>query len=124
MRFVRPSPEIGIVVVAAGSGSRLGHPDPKAFVAVAGRTILAHALKGVFGSAESAQVVVVAPANWIAEARLLATEVAGAAHESVTVVAGSDSRQGSVAAGLAALTPGIRIALTLASTTRISVPLP
>ena len=111
MRFLRPSPEIGIVVVAAGSGSRLGNPDPKAFVAVAGRTILAHALEGVFGSAESAQVVVVAPADWIAEARLLATEVAGAAHESVTVVAGSDSRQGSVAAGLAALTPGIRIVL-------------
>ena len=113
MRFLRPSPEndVGIVVVAAGNGSRLGYPDPKAFVAVAGRPILAHALEGVFGSAESAQVVVVAPADWIDEARLVATEVAGAAHESVTVVAGSDSRQGSVAAGLAALAPGIRIVL-------------
>jgi 2-C-methyl-D-erythritol 4-phosphate cytidylyltransferase/2-C-methyl-D-erythritol 2,4-cyclodiphosphate synthase len=113
MRSLRPSPEpeVGIIVVAAGSGSRLGHPDPKAFVAVAGRPILAHALEGVFGSAEPAQVVVVAPADWIDEARLLANEVAGAAHESVTVVIGSHSRQGSVAAGLAALAPGIRIVL-------------
>jgi 2-C-methyl-D-erythritol 4-phosphate cytidylyltransferase/2-C-methyl-D-erythritol 2,4-cyclodiphosphate synthase len=113
MRFLRPDsePEVGIIVVAAGSGSRLGHPDPKAFVAVAGRPILAHALEGVFGSTEPAQVVVVAPADWIDEARVLAVEVAGAAHESVTVVIGSDSRQGSVAAGLAALAPGIRIAL-------------
>jgi 2-C-methyl-D-erythritol 4-phosphate cytidylyltransferase/2-C-methyl-D-erythritol 2,4-cyclodiphosphate synthase len=113
MRFLRPrgEPEVGIIVVAAGSGSRLGHPDPKAFVAVAGRPILWHALEGVFGSAEPAQVVVVAPAEWIETARLLASEVAGAAHESVTVVVGSDSRQGSVAAGLAALAPGIRIVL-------------
>jgi 2-C-methyl-D-erythritol 4-phosphate cytidylyltransferase/2-C-methyl-D-erythritol 2,4-cyclodiphosphate synthase len=113
MRFLRPrgEPEVGIIVVAAGSGSRLGHPDPKAFVAVAGRPILWHALEGVFGSAEPAQVVVVAPAEWIETARLLSSEVAGAAHESVTVVVGSDSRQGSVAAGLAALAPGIRIVL-------------
>ena len=113
MRFLRTrgEPEVGIIVVAAGSGSRLGHPDPKAFVAVAGRPILWHALEGVFGSAEPAQVVVVAPAEWIETARLLASEVAGAAHESATVVVGSDSRQGSVAAGLAALAPGIRIVL-------------
>ena len=102
---------VGIVVVAAGSGSRLGHPDPKAFVPVAGRSILAHALEGVFGSTERAQVVIVAPADWVAEARDLATAVAGAAHESVTVVVGSASRQGSVAAGLAALAPGIEIVL-------------
>ncbi|QNE47814.1 2-C-methyl-D-erythritol 2,4-cyclodiphosphate synthase [Glaciihabitans sp. INWT7] len=106
-----PEPEVGIIVVAAGSGSRLGHPHPKAFVPVSGRPILVHALEGVFGSGESAQVVVVAPADWIDEARALAAEVAGTAHESVTVVTGSDSRQGSVAAGLAALAPGIRIVL-------------
>jgi 2-C-methyl-D-erythritol 4-phosphate cytidylyltransferase/2-C-methyl-D-erythritol 2,4-cyclodiphosphate synthase len=135
MRFLRPNPAtdgsapdgsapdssatdssvaeivVGIIVVAAGSGSRLGHPDPKAFVAVAGRPILAHALEGVFGSAEQAQVVVVSPADWIDQARQLAIQVAGAAHDSVTVVVGSDSRQGSVAAGLAALAPGIRIVL-------------
>ena len=102
---------VGIIVVAAGSGSRLSHPDPKAFVPVAGRPILAHALEGVFGSIEQAQVVVVAPADWVAEARTLVAEIAGAAHDSVTVVVGSGSRQGSVAAGLAALAPGIEVVL-------------
>jgi len=102
---------VGIIVVAAGSGSRLGHPDPKAFVPVAGRPILVHALEGVFGSIEHAQVVVVAPADWVAEARTLVAEIAGAAHDSVTVVIGSGSRQGSVAAGLAALAPGIEVVL-------------
>ena len=83
MRFLRPDAAgadsgivVGIIIVAAGTGSRLGHPDPKAFVPVAGRPILAHALEGVFGSIERAQVVIVAPADWAAEARELATEVA------------------------------------------------
>ena len=118
MRFLRPDVAgtdtgivVGIIVVAAGAGSRLGHSDPKAFVPVAGRPILAHALEGVFGSTEQAQIVIVVPADWVAEARELATGVAGAAHESVTVVVGSVSRQGSVAAGLAALAPGIEIVL-------------
>lgn len=113
MRFLATNPEsaVGIIVVAAGSGSRLGHPDPKAFVAVAGRPILEHALRGVFASAEPAHVVVVAPADWIESARVLATGVAGAAHQTVTVVAGADSRQGSVAAGLAVLPPGIHVVL-------------
>jgi 2-C-methyl-D-erythritol 4-phosphate cytidylyltransferase/2-C-methyl-D-erythritol 2,4-cyclodiphosphate synthase len=102
---------VGVVVVAAGSGARLGHDDPKAFVAVSGRPILAHALEAVFAAAEPAQVVVVAPAGWLGEARALALEVAGAARDSLSVVVGADSRQGSVAAGLAVLRPGVEIVL-------------
>lgn len=116
MRFLRPDPEpvgpaIAIIVVAAGIGSRLGRPDPKAFVTVAGRMILSHALDGVFSSAEPAQVIVVAPADRLGAAREVAVAVAGAAYRAVTVVAGSASRQGSVRAGLAALGPGIEVVL-------------
>ncbi|MBC7725472.1 MAG: 2-C-methyl-D-erythritol 2,4-cyclodiphosphate synthase [Burkholderiaceae bacterium] len=94
---------IGIIVVAAGSGTRLGRDLPKALVAVAGRTILEHALYSVFGMEEEARVVVVAPADQLAEAEAIARAVAGVAHDSVTVVAGGATRQESVAAGLAAL---------------------
>lgn len=120
MRFLPPravpadgpgEPVVAVVVVAAGSGTRLGHADPKAFVAVSGQPILAHSLETVFASAEPAQVVVVAPAVWLGEARSVALRVAGAAADSLTVVAGAESRQGSVAAGLAALRPGIEIVL-------------
>ena len=54
-------PAVGIIVVAAGSGSRLGHAEPKAFVELRGVPILEHALNGVFDSVEPAQVIVVAP---------------------------------------------------------------
>lgn len=89
-----------VIVVAAGSGTRLAAGAPKAFVPLAGRTILQHALDGVF-AAEPAQVVLVVPAGREAEA----TEAADG--RPVQVVAGGDTRQRSVAAGLAVLADGI-----------------
>ncbi len=100
-----------ILVVAAGSGTRLGQPEPKAFVELAGRTILAHALTGVFGVAEPLQVVVVAPASHLNRARDIADSVAGVAAEHVRVVVGGSSRQASVAAGLAVVDPEVDIVL-------------
>jgi len=98
-----PLPTIGVIVVAAGSGTRLAQPTPKAFVDVAGRTVLERSLEGVFGMSEAAQVVVVAPDAWISQARAIGSAVAAGAGEYLTVVAGGPTRQLSVAAGLAAL---------------------
>ena len=95
------APRLAIIVVAAGSGTRLGHEAPKAFVELHGRTILEHALHGVFGATHAAHVIIVAPASLLAQARTIGSRVAGAASEHVTVVAGGDTRQASVAAGLA-----------------------
>jgi 2-C-methyl-D-erythritol 4-phosphate cytidylyltransferase/2-C-methyl-D-erythritol 2,4-cyclodiphosphate synthase len=102
---------VAIIVVAAGSGTRLGAAEPKAFVPVRGATILEHALFGVFSIADAAQVIVVAPAARLDVARELAERVAGAAVAHLTVVAGGDTRQQSVEAGLAVLEPGIEIVL-------------
>lgn len=101
-------PALAIIVVAAGSGTRLGAGAPKAFVEVRGRTILEHALEGALGSAQPAQVVVVAPASHLAQAQAIAARLAP---EYVEVVRGGASRQDSVAAGLAALRPGVRTVL-------------
>jgi len=105
------TPSVGIVVVAAGSGTRLGEAEPKAFVTVAGVSILERALRGVFDSAEPAQVVVVAPESRLGAARAIAERVAGSASSFVSVVVGGATRQASVAAGLAALAPGIETVL-------------
>lgn len=104
-------PTLAVIVVAAGSGTRLGAAEPKAFVEIRGRTILEHALATVFDSVEPAQVVVVAPASHLELARSLSEGVAGAAHDYLTVVPGASSRQGSVAAGLAAVVPSIDVVL-------------
>jgi 2-C-methyl-D-erythritol 4-phosphate cytidylyltransferase/2-C-methyl-D-erythritol 2,4-cyclodiphosphate synthase len=100
-------PTVGIIVVAAGSGARLGASVPKAFAELRGIPILERALDTVFGAVEPAQVVVVAPSSHLAAARSIALRAAGSASQYVTVVAGGETRQASVAAGLAALDPGI-----------------
>lgn len=105
------SPIVGVIVVAAGSGTRLGADRPKAFAPLAGRTILARSLDSVFGMQREAQVVVVAPADLVDEARSIATDAAGPAAEYVSVVPGGVTRQLSVAEGLAALGDSVRIVL-------------
>ena len=102
---------VAIIVVAAGSGTRLGHSEPKAFVELHGATILERALRGVFESSEQAQVIVVAPKAKLAAARRIAELAAGAASSSVYVVTGGDTRQASVVAGLAAVHPEVEVVL-------------
>jgi 2-C-methyl-D-erythritol 4-phosphate cytidylyltransferase len=91
-----PVPGVGLVVVAAGRGERLGADRPKALVPVAGRPLLVWALEGA-AAAGFDEVVVVAPAEALAEVSALAP--------GAVVVPGGASRQESVAAGLAALPP-------------------
>ncbi|MET3510964.1 2-C-methyl-D-erythritol 4-phosphate cytidylyltransferase [Plantibacter flavus] len=104
-------PAVGVIVVAAGSGMRLGAGIPKAFVSLAGSTVLEHALAPVFRLRDAVQVVVVVPADRVGEAETIGRRAAGKAADHLRVVAGGDTRQSSVLAGLAALWPGVRTVL-------------
>ncbi len=95
-------PHIAIIVVAAGSGTRLDAGAPKAFVGIDARPILRHALDGVFAAAP-AQVIVVAPAGFEGDAETELRAAAGETNDLGRVVTGGGTRQQSVAAGLAAL---------------------
>ncbi|MFC3808701.1 2-C-methyl-D-erythritol 4-phosphate cytidylyltransferase [Terrabacter sp. MAHUQ-38] len=101
------------MVVAAGSGSRLGAGVPKAFVPLGGVPLLGHALRGVLSCAAVAEVVVVAPESHRSVARSIAEDVCrGAGSTSrVTTVVGGAARGDSVAAGLRALGGEIDIVL-------------
>ncbi|MBS3940416.1 MAG: 2-C-methyl-D-erythritol 4-phosphate cytidylyltransferase [Actinobacteria bacterium] len=87
---------IGVVVVAAGRGERLGHGQPKALVELAGRPLLHHALAGLAEAGLPPAVVVHTPGERAAFVAATGLEVAA-------YVPGGDSRTASVAAGLAAL---------------------
>lgn len=99
---VVPVPRVAVIVVAAGSGTRLGAGAPKAFVGIDERTVLRHALNGVFAG-PLAQVIVVAPLDRVGDALTDARAAAGDMVDLVSVVAGGATRQQSVAAGLAAV---------------------
>lgn len=88
---------VAVVVVAAGSGSRLGRGEPKAFVELGGITILERALRGVRAWSPDAALVVVAPVDRMRDAEAVAHRVG----PGIAVVAGGAHRQASVAAGLA-----------------------
>src|SRR6218665_2410924 len=105
-----PVPHIAIIVVAAGSGTRLAGGAPKAFVGIDARSILRHALDGVF-SATPAQVIVVAPSGFEGDAETELLAAAGERAELGRVVIGGATRQASVAAGLAALWGDVDVVL-------------
>lgn len=102
-----PTPVVAVIVVAAGSGTRLGRSHPKAFVHLAGRTLLEHALLSVYALPEAVQVIVVAPEERMSEARAIAADVAPASAAPADVVAGGATRQESVDRGLALLRDGV-----------------
>ena len=102
---------VGVIVVAAGAGSRLGAELPKAFVSLGAASILQRALESVLGMTEPAQIIVVVPEEHVALAQDQVRAVAGAAVEYTSVVVGSATRQSSVAAGLAALWPDVGVVL-------------
>jgi 2-C-methyl-D-erythritol 4-phosphate cytidylyltransferase len=94
---------VGAVVVAAGSGTRLAAGRPKAFVELAGVSLLEHAVSRVRDGG-AADVVAVVPAELVTEAGRLLGDAA-------RVVAGGEQRQDSVAAGLRALPPDVQVVL-------------
>ncbi|MEO9133577.1 MAG: 2-C-methyl-D-erythritol 4-phosphate cytidylyltransferase [Jatrophihabitantaceae bacterium] len=94
---------VAAIVVAAGWGERLGSGGPKAFVAVAGRTLLEHATEPFRTHRRVRDVILVAPANLTASAAELVP--------SATVVPGGRTRQESVARGLAALADDVELVL-------------
>ena len=105
------SATVAVIVVAAGSGTRLGKPEPKAFVELGGRSILERSLDTVFSLSQPVQLIVVAPESTLDRAREIATASAGAAARYLSVVAGGDTRQQSVAAGIAELGPDVEVVL-------------
>ncbi|NYF97935.1 2-C-methyl-D-erythritol 4-phosphate cytidylyltransferase [Janibacter cremeus] len=102
---------MGVVVVAAGSGTRLGAERPKAFVELSGMTLLEHALRGVVATAGVDEVIVVVPADLVAGAEAVAAPMTGPTGPTLQVVPGGAERTDSVAAGLAALSGAVRIVL-------------
>ncbi|MGN6300413.1 MAG: 2-C-methyl-D-erythritol 4-phosphate cytidylyltransferase [Angustibacter sp.] len=94
---------VGCVVVAAGQGTRLAAGRPKAFVELAGTTLLEHAVSRVLDAGVH-HVVAVVPAELVASTQQL---LAGRA----VVVAGGAERQDSVALGLAGLPEEVAVVL-------------
>lgn len=84
-----------VVVTAAGMGTRLGFDLPKALVPLAGRTLIEHALDGVFASGIADQVIVTIPPG--------TDDIFQGIVDVATIVPGGENRQSSVKNGIDAV---------------------
>jgi len=90
------------LLLAAGRGERFGHELPKAFVPLAGRPLILHALEALARVPELDRIVPVAAAEELPRLREVLAE-AGPQPKLSEPVAGGAARQDSVRAGVAAL---------------------
>ena len=103
---MEPSDDRAVVILlAAGAGRRVGADEPKAFLAIGGRPMLAVAAGAAAASPLVGAIVVTAPAGWEDRARGC-VEGCGVPAE---VVTGGATRQESVRVALAALPPDTRV---------------
>jgi 2-C-methyl-D-erythritol 4-phosphate cytidylyltransferase len=95
---------VAALVLGAGRGERLALDVPKAFVPLAGRPLLAHALEALLACEAVERVVPVVPSAWCSG---LAARLGPVARHAklAPAVAGGATRQDSLARGLAALPP-------------------
>ena len=90
------------IIAAAGSGERFGADRPKAFVQLAGRTLLEHAFLSLSPVVD--EIVIAAPSGWEAEVKNLVGE-------SARVVRGGATRSESISNALEAISPDVEFVL-------------
>lgn len=104
--MTEPTSIYAVVLVAAGSGERLGYGMPKAKVPIGGEPMLIHALRGVLAAGFARQVVVAVPADDDELRGIvhgMTVEAASPIAPRLDVVDGGRTRALSVQAALAAL---------------------
>ena len=87
------------VLVAGGSGLRMGNAIPKQFLLVNGKPVLYYSIEAFLQAYDDMHIVLVLPENYIAEGKRIITSF-GLLEQKITVVAGGQTRFHSVKNGL------------------------
>lgn len=105
------SRDLAVVVVAAGLGTRLGADKPKAFVTLAEKTLIEHALENVAEVPALEQVIVAVPAGHEAQTVDIIELALAGKNVRFDVVVGGQTRQQSIANALGVIDPEIEVVL-------------
>lgn len=98
----------GFILVAAGAGKRLGSALPKAFVGLAGKSLLRRSFDALQADARFSAAAVVVPEAYLDEARAQIQPVSRSTLQ-LAIVSGGEERQDSVRAGLEELSADCRV---------------
>ena len=99
-------PRVGVIIVAGGSGKRMGGSLPKQFSILGDRPILAHTINAFREALPASHIVVVLPADQIAFWRNYSSRFDVAKH---AVVEGGKERFHSVKCGIEALSQAVEL---------------
>jgi 2-C-methyl-D-erythritol 4-phosphate cytidylyltransferase len=91
------------IIVAGGTGQRMGTTLPKQFLAIEGKSILLHTISQFVSAFDDINFIIVLPADYIQEGQALITS--SGLSQSFQYVAGGDTRFQSVKNGLAQADP-------------------
>jgi 2-C-methyl-D-erythritol 4-phosphate cytidylyltransferase/2-C-methyl-D-erythritol 2,4-cyclodiphosphate synthase len=103
--------DLAVVLLAAGEGARLGQNMPKAFVPLLGAPIIEHAIRNLVAIDGLAHVSLVAPDGFHEQAEELADRYSTEFINIVVVEGGRETRQDSVANGLAVVPDDLSVVL-------------
>jgi 2-C-methyl-D-erythritol 4-phosphate cytidylyltransferase/2-C-methyl-D-erythritol 2,4-cyclodiphosphate synthase len=98
---------VGVIIVAAGRGARLGASQPKQLLDLGGRTMLQRSVAAFDGHPRAGEIVVVLPAELVRDGAALI----GPTTRPVACVAGGARRQDSVRAGFNRLSADVTLVL-------------
>jgi len=93
-RGIRSKPKVAAIVPAAGSGRRLGAPDKKPFVLLAGKPLITYALKALDSSEYIDEIYVAADPDSVGRLKSVIDKYG--IRKVLKVVAGGKTRAGSV----------------------------
>lgn len=106
------TPTVGVVLVGAGKGERLGADVPKAFVKLRGRTLIEFGVSVVTSLPHQGHLVIVAPTNYAAQTlEIVSAVLPENSSWTVSVVAGGRERHESVRFGIEALPESVETVL-------------
>ena len=100
-------PGVGVIIVAAGRGMRLGGSVPKQLLDLGGHTMLQRSVAAFDSHPRVDEIVVVLPADLVADGRNLIGPIRKSCH----CVAGGERRQDSVRQGSSRLSPAVDLVL-------------
>ncbi len=99
-----PTRPVYALIVAGGSGARMGSAIPKQFLDLGGKPVLYYSIKAFIETLQQVRVILVVPEGQMAMSRMVLAEFPKSMD--VQLVAGGATRYASVAAGLAEVPAG------------------
>jgi 2-C-methyl-D-erythritol 4-phosphate cytidylyltransferase/2-C-methyl-D-erythritol 2,4-cyclodiphosphate synthase len=102
--------QVAVVLLAAGRGERLGASQPKAFVDLAGKSLLEHSVYRALAANNLRQLIIAVPQSHLEQTLEMEKQLSSQSVD-IRVVVGGTTRQESVSEALAVLSGGIEVVL-------------